>query len=87
MDLIDQQKKLVKDIKPSVTNKEYQKLSYQISIVRKRMEVEKGRTQPTSYLPELSKSLKSLLKKRLRLASTSPNPKYIDFEYVRYADD
>ena len=75
----------MKQIKPSLNNPEYCKISRLINKLTKIREL----LGPKGWIKQrdLRKDLKSLLSLRRFSKSTFPNPDYRRLEYVRYADD
>jgi retron-type reverse transcriptase len=69
--------------KPTTSNKQYGKLTKEISQVRETLR--KSNSKNEKIL--LRKSLKLVLSQRNCLKSVLPNPEYTKIKYVRYADD
>lgn len=83
--LIKEREKVNSSIPQSARNPKYSSLSYQIRKIKKSIEDTKSNgIKPSS---DLRKSLREALIKRRRIKSLSPNPDYLKFAYVRYADD
>jgi retron-type reverse transcriptase len=87
MDLLQNREKNNKDARPSVRHPEYNKLTKQIMDVKLRREEEPKNRPPTPIYVSLTKTLKKLVKRRRQMPSVIPNPNFVKFDYIRYADD
>lgn len=77
--------KQVTNVKPSLPNPMYDKLTRRINALMK-SRVELG-TQGLYRPSDLQKEMRKLLSARKKIKSDFPNPQYRRLEYVRYADD
>jgi len=75
--------KLNRGLKPYNTNPEYHALTMKIYRLSKKI----NKTQNVIERINLLKTLKGLKSNRRRSKSIIPNPNFVKFEYVRYADD
>lgn len=78
--LIEQKHQECKNIPREFNNPEYQRLSKRIQKMRKDLTTMK---RPM----ELRKELRKAIRERNKLRSCIPNPQYVKYTYVRYADD
>ena len=81
----EQLKEKALNIKPSIYNKTYGRLTHRIrtlKTLRSKLDP-KGLYRSSEY----RKELKKLLSARRKMKSTWPNPDFLRLEYVRYADD
>lgn len=86
-DLIDKQKKVIDGTPRSISNKKYSRLTYQITKNRKELEALRSQGLPRDHWRPISRELGKNLRRRRLVTSISPNPAWIKFNYVRYADD
>lgn len=86
-DLINKQNERLRGVPTGATNKEYGKSTYQISKYRAAIKKAKEDGVSPPSVKVLSKSLKKIVKKRLKTPRIIESPSYIRFDYVRYADD
>jgi retron-type reverse transcriptase len=79
--LIKEKEEKRKNLRPSFSNPTYQKLTSQISKLKRKKSGDHHKDR------NLRLELKKLVKERRKIKSTKPNPEYVRFEYARYADD
>lgn len=87
--LKSEQKEAVDSAEPLAlkSNKEYQRISTRITKIRKQIDGLRLLGQPGNSRRPLSRVLSQLIRRRRQIPSTSLNPNYVKFDYVRYADD
>jgi group II intron reverse transcriptase/maturase len=74
-------------VKPHLTNPAYSRLTKRLERKKERLILKsKEKDRPHLSIPEKMEK-RRIIKERLRVPTTFPNPNFIYFDYVRYADD
>ena len=86
-DLIKKRNQENGESNPSIVNPEYSALTYRIARDRKKLLKVKRCLGLKHFSLDMKKTIRSNIRLRGRVRYSSPNPKFIRFDYVRYADD
>ena len=74
-------------VKPTIDNREYNRLSSTLYRAKGRLIKEKQALGLKHFNIDMKRFKREIIRSRGKIPSLSPNPKFIRFDYVRYADD